>query len=310
MKQTSSAPVSPKDLLIEAGVNFSVAAVLPTVLSLAVILPLQGAMGEGFEETLVYRYLSFALPQICFAAAAVLWFCRRRKPLRTFYTPCKWYFYPLALALAFGLLFAFNQLNESFVRLLELIGYRRTTDEPVTQEMLSGGYLALSLLVIAILPAFFEETIFRGVQISSMRESGWGTLPSVLICGAMFSLFHGNPEQTPYQFLCGVCYALLAERSGSPFPSMLAHFANNAAILVLGAALGTEWTFPQTAEIAVTVSAAVVFVAAVTALLLLGRKTRRKGGTRGAWKYFLASGAGIAMCALQWILLFVTRAAA
>ena len=310
MEQSQTAPRDPKRSLIAAGVNYSLGAVLPFLLSFVVVYALRFALGENFEQSVLYRYLSFLLPQLCFAAAALLWFLRGRKRslARRVYAPCKWYYYLYALALAFGLLFAFNSLNEFFIRFLELMGYTRQTDwkdyiPPVTDAMLSGWLLLPTMLLVAIIPAFCEETIFRGVQVYTLRESGWGTVPTVLICGAMFSLYHGNPEQTIYQFVCGACFALLAVRSGSPFPSMLAHFLNNAVVLAIGAVFGAEWTLPLAAEIPLAVVGGVLLVAALAVLIFVDKSNRQRGGMRGAGYYFLAAGAGIAVCVLEWLIM-------
>ena len=48
----------------------------------------------------------------------------------------------------------------------------------------------------------------------------------------MFSLYHQNPAQTVYQFLCGACFALIVFRSGSIVPTVISHFLNNAVIVI------------------------------------------------------------------------------
>ena len=53
-----------------------------------------------------------------------------------------------------------------------------------------------------------------------------------MICAAIFSLYHQNPAQTVYQFLCGACFALIVFRSGSIVPTVISHFLNNAVIVI------------------------------------------------------------------------------
>lgn len=298
-----------REPLIEAGIDYSLAALLPLLLSLLAVSLLQAALGEGYLETLAYRYVSFLLPQICLAAAAAVFFGRRSLPIKKVYAPCKWYYYPVAVCLAFGLLFFLSGLNDYFIDLLRLIGYTPQAEQegylaPVTADMVSGFYLIPTLLIIAVLPAVFEETTFRGIQLGAMKAAGWGTLPAVLITGALFSLFHGNPEQTVYQFVCGACFALLVVRSGSLYPSMLAHFLNNGVILVLAAFLGVEWSLPQTASVVLTALGAAAFVASLV-FLLCDRTNRMRGKPQGGRKYFLAAGVGILACALEWALVLV-----
>ena len=50
-----------------------------------------------------------------------------------------------------------------------------------------------ALAVVAVLPAFLEESIFRGVMLEGMKALG--TAAACLLGGLCFSLFHQNPEQ-------------------------------------------------------------------------------------------------------------------
>lgn len=299
-----------RPLLREAGVNFSVAALLPVVLSFVVVLIFQAAMGAEYSSGIVYRYLSFLLPQVAFAGAAILFFRRTRYSPAKIYRCCKWYDFLFAVILSAGLFFTFNQLNEYFIRFLELLGYTRQAAQPgyhtsVTADMVTGFMLLPTLLIVAVLPALFEETIFRGIQLTAMRESGWGTVSVVLLSGALFSLFHGNPEQTLYQFACGAVYALLAVRSGSVIPTMVSHFLNNAVILIIAACCGVEWEIPQEALLWLSVGFGILLAATVVYLAVFDRRNRSKGPMSGKGGYFLAAAAGIAVCAVEWIAMLV-----
>ncbi len=300
--------------LPEAGLNYSLAAVLPLFLAVVFLPVLQLAMGEGYTDTVLYRFLSFLLPQVGLGVCALIFFRRKSLSPRKVYTPCKWYYYLIAVLLAFGLLFALNTLNDLFIALLKCVGYTPQSEQegyiaPVTSDMVSGFMLIPSILIIAVLPAFFEETTFRGIQLGAMRESGWGTASAVLIVGALFSLYHGNPEQTIYQFVCGTMFALLAVRSGSLYPSMLAHFLNNAVILVMAAVMGVDWSIPKGASVALTVCGAVALVGAAMFLFFDGHGAQ-KGPLSGGKGYFLTAAVGIAACAIEWIVLLVTGFAA
>ncbi len=286
----------------EGGIAYSLAAILSVLFALlvSVILGLAGA-GEQAQEADWFKYLSFLLPQLAFAAACLVFFRRSKEPVRSIYRPCKWQFFLVALLLQFGLLFSLNFLNRYFVDLLKLFGYQPTMEDSV--PTLTGWDLLPALLIIALLPAVFEETLFRGAVLGSMEKSGWGTLPAVLISGALFSLFHGNPEQTIYQFLCGASLALLAERAGSILPGMLAHFANNAAILVL------EACGADLAGLSVGASAALYAVSGACLLgsliFLLSGKKHRKGGVKEGKQFFLTASVGILVCAVEWIVALI-----
>ncbi|MDE5896569.1 MAG: CPBP family intramembrane metalloprotease, partial [Clostridia bacterium] len=223
-----------KRALAEAGVTYSLCAALPVLCSLVLSLIVAGlSTGKAenwYQRTDWYRYLCYLIPQLCFAVSVFVWFRRTRTPLKRVYGGCKWYFFPIAIVLQFGLTFSLAELNSYFVAFLELFGYRKQTS---MLPSLGGWNLLPAMLVIAVLPALFEETVFRGILSKQMDENGWGIAATVLISGALFSLFHHNPEQTVYQFFCGACFTLVALRSGSVFPTMVAHFLNNGVILAL-----------------------------------------------------------------------------
>ena len=282
--------------LTEAGVSYSVGAALPVLVSLIVGVIAALAAGPAYADTAWYRFLAYLLPQVCFAVTALLFFRRSRVSVRGTYRGCKWYYFPIAVLMQFGLMFSLSELNNLFVEFLSSLGYQ---DASSPLPPLEGWYLLPALLIIALLPAIFEETLFRGILVGRMAASGWGTCATVLISGALFSLFHGRPEQTIYQFLCGCCFALIAVRSGSVLPTVLSHFLNNALILVLSA-FGLD-AFTGTPRLVLTVLSALCLAGTLIFLIFFDRKRGRKGGAPRAGVFFLAAAVGIVICAVQWV---------
>ena len=305
-----------KRALSEAGITYSASAALPVILSLVLSIILMSISG-GKEQNWYakqdwYKYLCYLIPQICFAASAFFFFRRSGVSFKGAFGGCKWYYFPIAIALQFGLLFSLSELNEYFVKLLELTGYRRMES---TLPTLSGWNLLPAILVIAVLPAVFEETIFRGILSRQMHESGWGILSVVLISGGMFSLFHHNPEQTTYQFLCGGCLTLVALRAGSALPTIVAHFLNNALILILSAVNAPKYgenfsmsqTMPAGGYAALCVCSAICLLGALAFLIFFcGEKGEKKGGVVHGKAFFFASSVGFALCGIQWIITLIT----
>ena len=287
-----------------AGVSFSAAAVLSALLSFVVAL-IVPSVAKDYESADWFKYLSFLISPVCIAGVALYAFRKGAVSPRTVYAPCKWYYFVIALLLQFGVLFSLSELNEYFVRLLELIGYKRSES---FLPSLDGWNLLPAILVIAVLPAIFEETLFRGILTGGMNAGGWGTVPAVLISGALFSLFHTNPEQTIYQFVCGVCFALIALRAGSILPSMVSHFANNAVILILTACGYAEFTdLPRAVYLSLVIVSAVCLAGAVLFLILFDKKKNVKGGVKEGKKFFWMAAVGIAVCAVEWLVLFIER---
>jgi len=89
------------------------------------------------------------------------------------------------------------------------------------------------LLLLVLLPAVFEELLFRGVLLSGL--AGQRTAVRVLVCAVAFALFHVSFFRlVPTAFL-GAMLALATLWTGSIFPAMAWHAANNAiAAFVLG----------------------------------------------------------------------------
>lgn len=83
------------------------------------------------------------------------------------------------------------------------------------------------LLVIAVVPAFVEEMLFRGMLLGSLRSSGKRYL-GLFITAAAFALFHFLVYRMAITFVMGLFLAYLCWQSRSIWPGVLAHFMNNA----------------------------------------------------------------------------------
>ncbi len=286
-RQSSRAPLYGAQ---NAGILYSAVCVVPIVLSTVVILLLSAAGIEAKAEANWYRYLSFFLPQLSFALSLIVMF-RVRKPQTkpTFYGKVKTNFWAIALLLSIGTLFGLSQLNTWFVKALESIGLKQ--DAVVVPTMYGWGEYLLSLFVIAVLPAVLEETVFRGIMLGGLREGG--TVVSVLLSGALFSLFHQNPAQTPYQFVCGCLFALLALRSGSILVPVCMHFFNNAFILS-----ATFFGMP-TLPLAVTLPVGLCALVGGTLWLIFSGKNQSKTGSLKP--FYLAASVGVLYSAVAWI---------
>ena len=155
----------------------------------------------------------------------------------------------------------------------------------------------IALIVVAVLPAILEETIFRGIILDGIKEIG--TVAACLLGGLIFSVFHMNPPQTIYQFICGAAFTLLAIRAGSVWPAVLAHFINNA-VIIFDSKFGFLSKISEGGAIAVYIVSAVCLVAALAYLIFFDRKSDRK--KEGAIKPFLFSAlVGLILCAVVWV---------
>ncbi len=92
--------------------------------------------------------------------------------------------------------------------------------------VLQEGSIVSVLIVFALVPAICEELVFRGFLLSGLRGR-LSTVVSVVIVGMVFGLFHMYMEKIPVLTLLGALLAIICLWSGSIYPAMLIHLANN-----------------------------------------------------------------------------------
>ena len=170
-----------KDLTAErqSGLTYSAAAVLPVVISFVFLLVVQligltDAEGKYMSEEW-YLYCNFLLPQLSFALVAFLFFRMTKTPVGTVAGKCRAKYFLLAILLQVGL-FSLSFVNGLFLDFLGRFGYENSE---ITLPSLDGAGVIGVLLVVGLLPAVFEETIFRGIVLRGLKS--FGAVGAVLI---------------------------------------------------------------------------------------------------------------------------------
>ena len=270
-------------------------------ITLALISSLTDTPVGELQTTDIYKYFSYLLYQVVYIGVMLAFaLIYKSRPREFGYRKVKARYFLIAVVLAFGLLFSLNWVNGWFVELLSLIGYTAPGDS--TLPSLAGGGIVGVLFVVAVLPAFCEETIFRGIILDGVKDIG--TVAACLLGGLLFSIFHQNPTQTIYQFICGAAFTLLAIRADSVWPAILIHFINNAVII-----FDNRFEFlakvSAGGSIAIYVVSAVCLIASLVYLIFFDKKTNRKkeGPIR---PFILPALVGIILCAVMWIANFAT----
>ncbi len=82
----------------------------------------------------------------------------------------------------------------------------------------------------ALLPALCEETMFRGMILSTL-EKKYGALKASMLCGLFFGIFHFSAYRFIPTAIIGFYLSMLKISTGSIIPSMIAHFINNFIII-------------------------------------------------------------------------------
>ena len=107
---------------------------------------------------------------------------------------------------------AFLPVSNIFLDILSRLGFDMSLN--IVDTTASVGAYFLGLLLLAVLPAFAEEFLMRGVVLNAAsRKRDYSY--AILITAGMFSLMHGNPIQTVHQFLLGavLAYVVLVSKS-------------------------------------------------------------------------------------------------
>ena len=150
-----------------------------------------------------------------------------------------------AVGAALGLAMLANLLGGILLSWLQMLGWESETYLPA----LSPGFwpLLLSYLSTAVLPAFFEEILFRGVLLQPLRR--YGDRFAVAVSAAAFCVCHTTLGQMPTALLMGLVLGVFTVRSGSLVTGIAIHFLYNSFAWAMTA---VQWLLPRAAAGAVS----------------------------------------------------------
>ncbi|MDE6790369.1 MAG: CPBP family intramembrane metalloprotease, partial [Clostridia bacterium] len=168
------------------GLVFSSAVIFNLFISLfaGVIIVIFSLSGTEAES-----YISLLTSPIAIAIVLTLALKVAKQPAKKL-LPVKTHpkYYLIGSLIVFGALFSLSQVNEYIIKLFELLGYQRRSS---FGPDVSGWKVVPVLIVVAVIPAFMEEILFRGIILNNAEEE-LGTVRVVLISGFCFSLYHGS----------------------------------------------------------------------------------------------------------------------
>lgn len=179
----------------------------------------------------------------------------------------------LYIPLVLGLLYALNLIvNLTFGGIFEPFEpVPEATDYPT--EPLA---IFLEFLYTALLPAIFEEWLFRGIALRKLLPYGKGL--AVVASSLFFGFMHSTPSQTIFATAFGLIAGYTYLQTGSLWFGMLIHFVNNC--ISLGV---TYWSivFEEVSEsvtlfYGVYVLLAIIFAAITIGFYISGARKRRK----------------------------------
>ncbi|MDR1940677.1 MAG: CPBP family intramembrane metalloprotease [Clostridiales bacterium] len=185
--------------------------------------------GKDLSATSAYVWLTYGATQafMIIGAAFYLLVLRKANILKLFdfgasdLTPQKTLLLPF---ISVGAILAFSPLADLFLYVLSLIGYN-PAEQAIFPEGISAATFLLMTFFVAVIPAVFEEILFRGALLNGARRRG--SFFAVIYTAAIFMIFHGNPMQTVHQFLLGLVLGYVAVTTGKIVYGVILHFLNN-----------------------------------------------------------------------------------
>lgn len=130
---------------------------------------------------------------------------------------------PINIILAIILAYLINPLM-TLLNAISLLFSTNVIDDKVT-NVVENNPLFLSVFAIAVIPAIFEESVYRGIFFNEYRKVN--PLKAIFLSGLLFGLMHMNLNQFIYAFAMGAIFAVVIEATGSILTSMIIHFVIN-----------------------------------------------------------------------------------
>lgn len=143
--------------------------------------------------------------------------------------------------------------------------------EVIMQALESDLSLVFIVSMLALTPAFCEELLFRG-YVQRQFERSLGVAWSIALSGIIFGAYHLSALQVVPLSVLGLYMAWLTWRTGSLWPAIAVHFANNAYAAVSAQMMTREQGVPlaevETMDLPwyIVIAALVVFVGVVGGL--------------------------------------------
>jgi membrane protease YdiL (CAAX protease family) len=193
------------------------------------VLALVSILFSGMPEpwfSVMYELVHGALYVVCFLLPVSFFRLasrgKRVEPIR--YEPRVGPDLPLYLLIGIALISSAAVDNAELVSLIDVFGFFGASSGGAT--LATPGYLlVLQFFTAAVVPAFVEELLFRGVFLSNLLP--FGKTGAIFVSALVFGLMHQSLTQLFYATVAGLILGFLYVKAGSIWPCVLVHFTNN-----------------------------------------------------------------------------------
>lgn len=143
----------------------------------------------------------------------------------------------------------------------------------LTAIMDGAPSLAMLILVLAVVPAIFEELTYRGFVLSGFRSMARPAV-AVVLTSVLFAAAHGVIQQSLIAFVIGLVVGVIAIRSGSIVACIVFHAVHNGLAVVLSrwdrcGVEGLDWLVTRSSDGGHELAFLPASAAAVTGLAML-----------------------------------------
>jgi membrane protease YdiL (CAAX protease family) len=234
-------------LLMLSGAGFLVGGIATLLIAQAALhiplLQLGDALNNSDNLSLL-RWLQFtgtfcmfALPALVFAQIV-----NRRQPLHYLRFNTQLYLRQLfiVLLLVFAALYAqstFSELNQMIPLPEGLRNTFKRLDEQYTEQVMAMAHMnnsidyILSVIMLALLPAIFEEMFFRGAVQQMFISLFRNAFAGILFTSIIFSIAHFSFEGFLTRLFLGMMLGYIFYYGKNIWLNILAHFLNNAVVV-------------------------------------------------------------------------------
>ena len=151
-----------------------------------------------------------------------------------------------------------------------------------TLTIKNPGELVGGIILLAIVPAVLEETLYRGMIARAFARKSY--VFAIFMGGFLFAIMHGNPIQLVHQFFLGCVCCIVYFASGSIYASMIVHFTNNL-IAVVGSYIAYVHPF-EIPDLGFILMAVIGIILLIVALYFFIKLCNKKASIKRGIKAF------------------------
>ena len=183
-------------------------------------------------------------------------------------------FVVVLISIGIGILSFFINIAVSslFNGILSFTGYdfNKFPSSSSASSMTIGNFF-IDVLIVAVLPAFCEEFLHRGVVLQGIKHAGYKK--AIVISSMLFALLHFNIRQVSYAFVIGLILGLISVVAKNIWPAIIVHFVNNFISTYIDYAQANGWfmgdLLDSISSALTNNNSAMVFVVCVIVLLVV-----------------------------------------